>query len=173
MENFFVWRKDFLNLIGNYISEEGEMNIESLKVGIIDSHQMISRIMNVECRKLLFGIGKCLYENKVTIDFLYEQLYEEYGNTIIFSKRSLHYCKLFYEKYHKIIMLVPLNMTWNQIVVLLEKKYTLGQDIEIFKTITFFSLNEREISYYLTTGKIMFLESDKCVNNIVFEFMNL
>jgi len=149
------------------------MDIKNLESEITSSHETIYQIMNLECRKILFNIGKYLSENVSTLDSLYENLYKVYGNTILFSKRSLHYSKLFYEKYRTIIMLVPINMTWNQIVVLLEKKYTLEQNIEIFKTITFFSLNEKEISYYLVSGKIMFFESEKSVNNIVIEFMNL
>lgn len=149
------------------------MNIENLENEITASHETIYRIMNLECRKILFNIGKCLNENISNLDSLYEKLYKVYGNTILFSKRSLHYSKLFYEKYHTIIMLVPINITWNQIVILLERKYSLEADIEIFKAITFFSLNEKEISYYLASGKIMFFDSDKSVNNIVIEFMNL
>ena len=46
-------------------------------------------------------------------------------------------------------------------------------DIKIFETINFFSLDETEISHYLTTGKIIFFNSKKMLNNILYEFMNL
>lgn len=149
------------------------MNINKITNEIVNSHQVIHKVMNMECRRILFHIGKYLSEDVFQIDSLYERLYSLYGNTIIFSKRSLYYCKLFYEKYYKVIDIIPFNMTWNQIVILLEKHYSLEEDVEIFKTINFFSLDEAEISHYLTTGKIIFFNSKKMLNNIVYEFMNL
>ena len=149
------------------------MDINKIKKEIDTSHQVIYKVMNLECRKILFLIGKCLSERIFQIDSLYERLYSLYGNTIIFSKRSLHYSQLFYEKYHKVIGKVPFNMTWNQIVILLENHYSLKEDVEIFETINFFSLDEAEISHYLTTGKIIFFNSKKMLNNILYEFMNL
>lgn len=149
------------------------MHVDNLVSEIDCSREMISRIINMECRKILFGIGKYLSDGNYNVDSIYEDLYSKYGNTIIFSKRSLLYSKLFYKKYHKIIYRIPSNITWNQIVMLLDKKYSLEEDIQIFKTINLFSLNEKEISYFLTNNSILFFSMDKDINNIVLEFMNL
>ena len=122
---------------------------------------------------LLYTFGKLLHERPNEIDKVYEYLYNIYGNTIIFSRRSLLFSKLFYEKYHQNIHLVPSNITWNQCVTLLRKRYCLSKDIYIFGVIELFALNEKEIDYFLDTGNIKFILDGESINNIVMEFINL
>lgn len=118
-------------------------------------------------------LGRYLHENPNELDTLYEYLYIFYGNTIIFSKRSLLFAKLFYQKYREDIALIPKNITWNQCVTLLRKNNCLSEDIYIFEVIELFSLNENEIDYFIDTGNIRFIPEEQYVNNIVLEFMNL
>lgn len=148
-------------------------NIEIYLKEIKDIKQDINEITNKKILKLLYTFGGLLHESPDEIDKVYEYLYNIYGNTIIFSRRSLLFSKLFYEKYHQDINLVPDNITWNQCVTLLRKRYCLSKDIYIFGVIELFSLNEKEIDYFLDTGNIRFILDCESVNNIVIEFINL
>ena len=148
-------------------------NIEIYLKVIKDIKQDINKITNQKVLNLLYTFGRLLHEIPDEIDKVYEYLYSIYGNTIIFSRRSLLFAKLFYEKYHQDIHLLPNNITWNQCVMLLRKKYCLSKDIYIFGVIELFSLNEKEIDYFLDTGNIKFILDYESVNNIVIEFINL
>ena len=149
------------------------INIKKYLKEIKDIKQDINKITNQKVLNLLYTFGRLLHEIPDEIDKVYEYLYSIYGNTIIFSRRSLLFAKLFYEKYQQDINLVPNNITWNQCVMLLRKKYCLSKDIYIFGVIELFSLNEKEIDYFLDTGNIRFILGEENVNNIVIEFINL
>ena len=140
---------------------------------ILDVKREICEFSNDKIRNMLYSLGKYLNENPSKLNMLYEYLYMFYGNTIIFSKRSLVFAKIFYQKYHEDIPLIPKNITWNQCVLLLRKNNSLLEDIYIFEVIKLFSLNEKEIDYFIVTGNVQFIPETKSVNNIVLEFMNL
>ena len=149
------------------------INIEIYLREITDVKHSINEMTNEKVLNLLYTFGRLLHENGDEIDMVYEYLYNIYGNTILFSRRSLLFAKLFYEKYHQDIHIIPSNITWNQCVALLRKKYCLSKDIYIFEVIELFSLNEKEIDYFLDTGNIKFILDGESVNNIVIEFINL
>lgn len=147
--------------------------MQKLVSEVISSKEEMYSKINFECRTILFNIGKYLNGNPFVLDSLYEEFYMTFGNTVMFSKRSLIFAKIFYKKYHEIITMFPSNMTWNHCVALLRKNYSIHHDILMIQTIALFSLNEKEIDYFLHTGDIKFITDDGSVNNIVLEFMNL
>lgn len=122
---------------------------------------------------LLYEIGKYLEKYNIQIEDVYEELYNIYGNTIIFSKRSLMFSKCFYKKYHTVINVIPLDISWNNYVLLMRKNLLLYEDLAILKVIKYLELTEKEISYFINTGCIKIYSNDKTINNIVIEFMNL
>ncbi len=128
--------------------------------------------INLKCRKILYVMGSFLYLYPDKLDILYNLLYERYGNTIMFSKRSLYYCSLFYKKYYAIYDDIPPNMSWNNIVVLIRKNYSIIEDISVFNTIKLFNLNNKEISFFINNGLLVEI-IDESVNNINIEFLKL
>ena len=135
--------------------------------------KQIFAFCNEKVIEIIYMFGEYLNQNPKDLSLLYEYLYKLYGNTIVFSKRSLVFAEMFYKKYHDIFILIPKSITWNQIVKILRKNNFLQEDIYIFEVIDLFSLNEKEIDYFLDTGNIKFMNDTFDVNNIVLEFMNL
>lgn len=147
--------------------------IDILKKHLIKAKEDIYKNTNEIVISLLYKIGEYLNKQNIQIEELYEYLYKLYGNTIIFSKRSLIFSKQFYKKYHKVINMIPLDISWNNYVILMRKNLLLKEDIEILKIINLFSMTEKEISYFLNTGHLKRCFKDLSMNNIVIEFMNL
>lgn len=165
-------QKGFIKDITNYVNRE-VIKIENFEREIINTKQSICEFANVQIREIMYKIGEYLNSNSDALDILFESLYKLYGNTIIFSRRSLLFSKIFFQKYQTIITLIPNSVTWNQCVSLLRKNNSLPEDIYIFGVIELFSLNGKEIDYFLETENVKFILDDKSVNNIVLEFMNL
>lgn len=149
------------------------MTEDNYKLYVRKFQTEIIDIKNNICVKFLIGVGRFLYVNPKKYDVLYKALYDTYGNTIIFSKRNLRYCKLLYHKYFNNINLIPENISWNNLVILFRRGNSIAEDMSILRVIENYSLNEIEAKYFIRNHYIRKFGNGNILSNITEEFVNL
>lgn len=107
---------------------------------------------------MMFNVGGYIVNDVMKEKELYLIFSMMYGNTIVFSKRSLKMSKNLYLKYKKYGLVY--NTSYIVMYNLLKKNYDLYKDSILLENIIKNDLNNRESIYYINYGKIKKIEPD-------------
>lgn len=107
---------------------------------------------------MMFNVGGYIVNDVMKEKELYLIFSMMYGNTIVFSKRSLKMSKKLYLKYRKHGLVY--NTSYIVMYTLLKKNYDLYKDSILLENIIKNNLNNRESIYYINYGKIKKIEPD-------------
>ena len=133
---------------------------------------LISRLFtNEDLLDVLFNLGKNISNNFLSVKEAYRLLYKMYGNTIIFSIRSLKTSKVLYNKYKNVAFSMWGSISYIVLYQLINQKNSLEYDINVFKIIEEHKLNWKESVYYIRNHKIKAFKNEE--DTLLIEFKKI
>lgn len=126
---------------------------------------------NKDVVSTMYELGMHIVEGFITRKEVYQIMYRFYGNTILFSRRSLKMATVLYTKYQNIEK-ENFFFTWYTVLYqLLKKKNSIKKDLFILRILQREKLNEKESLYYLRYGTIDKKQEEE--DFLLLEFKNL
>lgn len=116
---------------------------------------------NEDLLNTLLNLGKSISDNFLSVNEAYRLLYKMYGNTIIFSIRSLKASRILYNKYRKLDFSMWSSISYIVLYQLINQKNSLEYDINVFKIIKEYKLNWKESIYYIRNHKIKAFKNEE------------